>query len=98
MTLPSNFGRAIDLSALGKPAVTQSALPGREVNSTNFAGEFLSMSRQRPVILACWSTRNPESIKVVEILATLHANDADRWTLGRVNVDVETQLSQALVV
>ena len=88
----------MDLSALGKPAVAQTALPGQEVNSTNFASEFLSMSSQRPVILACWSTRSPESIKVVEILATLHANDADRWTLGRVNVDVETQLAQALQV
>jgi putative thioredoxin len=98
MTLPSNFGRAIDLSALGKPAVAKVALSGREVNSANFANEFLSMSSQRPVILACWSARSPESIKVVEILAALHANEADRWTLGTVNVDVETQLAQALQV
>jgi putative thioredoxin len=98
MTLPSNFGRAIDLSALGKPAVAPVVLPGEEVNSKNFADEFLAISHKRPVILACWSARSPESMKVVEILSTLHNIDIDRWALGRVNVDVETQLAQALQV
>lgn len=98
MTLPSNFGRAIDLSALGKPAVAPMVVTGKEVNAANFADEFLTLSRTRPVILACWSARSPESLKVVEILSTLQGTDADRWTLGTVNVDTETQLAQALQV
>lgn len=98
MTLPSNFGRAIDLSALGKPAVAPMVVTGKEVNAANFADEFLTLSRTRPVILACWSARSPESLKVVEILSTLQGADADRWTLGTVNVDTETQLAQALQV
>jgi putative thioredoxin len=88
VTLPSNFGRAIDLSALGKPAVPATA--------ANFTNEFLAISRTRPVILICWSGRSAESVKVVEILSSLQSKDVDRWTLGTVNVDVEAQLTKAL--
>jgi len=98
VTLPSNFGRAIDLSALGKAAVAPMVVTGKEVNAANFADEFLTLSRTRPVILACWSARSPESLKVIEILSTCQGADADRWTLGTVNVDTETQLAQALQV
>ncbi|MEK6647904.1 MAG: tetratricopeptide repeat protein [Actinomycetota bacterium] len=95
MTLSSNFGRAIDLGALGKPAVPVVAA-GKEVTAATFTTEFLTLSHTKPVILICWSVRSPESIKVVEILSTLQMSDADRWVLGTVNVDVETQVAQAL--
>jgi putative thioredoxin len=98
MTLPSNFGRAVDLSSLGKPAIVSPVLAGKAVNAANFAGEFLGVSGKKPVILACWSPRSPESVSVVEILSTLQNSDDDRWILGTVNVDVETQLAQALQV
>lgn len=96
MTLPSNFGRAVDLSSLGKPALAPKALAGQEVTAANFADDFLIMSRERPVVLACWSARSPESLKVIEVLSTLQSSDDGRWTLGTVNVDVEVELVQAL--
>jgi putative thioredoxin len=98
MTLPSNFGRAIDLSALGKPAVAPKVIAGKQVSAANFADDFLAASRTKPVILACWSAKSPESVKVVEVLSALQNNDGDRWIFGTVNVDVEAQLTQALQV
>lgn len=99
MTLPTNFGRAIDLSALGKPPVTQSvSAAGKEVTAANLASEFLPLSREKVVVLLCWSSRSPESIAVLEILAKLQNHDGDRWALGTVNIDVETQVAQALQV
>ncbi|HUW88858.1 MAG TPA: tetratricopeptide repeat protein [Candidatus Paceibacterota bacterium] len=99
MTLPPNFGRAIDLSALGKPPVTQSvSVAAKEVTAANLASEFLPLSREKVVILLCWSARSPESIAVLEILAKLQNQDADKWILGTVNIDVEAQVAQALQV
>lgn len=99
MTLPPNFGRAIDLSALGKPPVSQSvSVAGKEVTAANLASDFLPLSREKVVILLCWSARSPESIAVLEILAKLQNQDADKWALGTVNIDVETQVAQALQV
>lgn len=95
MTLPSNFGRAIDLSALGKPKVP-AVVAGKEVTAATLTTEFLALSRTKPVILICWSVRSPESVKVVEILSTLQMSEADRWALGTVNVDQEVQVAQAL--
>jgi len=99
VTLPSNFGRAIDLSALGKPPVSQSvSVAGKEVTAANLAAEFLPLSREKVVVLLCWSARNPESITVLEILAKLQNQDGGKWVLGTVNIDVETQVAQALQV
>jgi putative thioredoxin len=99
VTLPPNFGRAIDLSALGKSPVAQSvAVAGKEVTAANLASEFLPLSREKVVVLLCWSSRSPESIAMLEILAKLQNQDADKWILGTVNIDVETQVAQALQV
>lgn len=99
MTLPPNFGRAIDLSALGKPPVAQPVSgAGKEVTAANLASEFLPLSREKVVVLLCWSSRSPESIAVSEILAKLQNQDADKWILGTVNIDIETQVAQALQV
>ena len=99
MTLPSNFGRAVDLSALGKPPITPSvSVAGKEVTAANLASEFLPLSREKVVVLICWSSRSPESIVVLEILSKLQNQDNDQWILGTVNIDVETQAAQALQV
>lgn len=97
MTLPANFGRAIDLSGLGKPASTK-PLPslGKEVTPANLTAEFLPLSRIKPVILICWSARSPESLAVLEILAKLELESSQAWALGSVNVDTEPQVAQAL--
>lgn len=99
MTLPANFGRAVDLSGLGKPAPATAAIkPGIEVTAANLTSEILPLSRTKLVVLLCWSNRSPESIAVLEILAKLQSADSDRWSLGTVNIDVETQVAQALQV
>jgi putative thioredoxin len=99
VTLPANFGRAIDLSGLGKaPAAVSSQSSVAQVNAANIGTEFLALSRTKPVVIACWSSRSQESMTVVDILAKLQAMDEDRWTLGSLNVDTEAQVAQALQV
>ena len=97
MTLPSNFGRAIDLSGLGKAPSTAPAA-GRQVTAANLASEFVALSKTKVVILLCWSSRSPESLTVLNTLAKLQSDDADRWVLGSVNVDAEAQVATALQV
>lgn len=97
MSLPANFGRAVDLSGLGKPAQSKpEAIAGKEVTPANLTAEFLPLSKTKPVILICWSQRSPESLTVVEVLSKLQAESIDAWALGTVNVDTETQVAQAL--
>ncbi len=99
MTIPSNFGRAIDLSGLGKKApATSVANVGKQVTAANLANEFVALSKTKVVILLCWSARSPESLAALDILAKLQAADADKWVLGSVNVDAEQQVATALQV
>lgn len=99
MSLPANFGRAVDLSGLGKPTPAQPNLKaGLEITATNLTSEILPLSRTKLVVLICWSSRSPESITVLETLAKLQSEDGDRWILGTVNIDVEVQVAQALQV
>lgn len=99
MTLPSNFGRAIDLSGLGKKApATSAANVGKPVSAANLASEFVAMSKTKVVILLCWSARSPESLAVLDILAKLQVADGEKWVLGSVNVDAEPQVATALQV
>ncbi len=97
MTLPPNFGQAYDLSGLGKPqADISSPLPGLEVTARNLTPEFLPMSSQKPVIIICWSARSPESVEMIRVLGKLEREDEGAWVLGRVDVDAEASLAQAL--
>ena len=99
MTLPSNFGRAVDLSGLGKKApATSAANVGRQVTAGNLSSEFVALSKSKVVILLCWSARSPESLAVLDILAKLQVADGDKWVLGSVNVDAEAQVATALQV
>lgn len=97
MTLPPNFGRAYDLSGLGKPPVDTSApMPGLEVTATNLTTEFLPMSAQKPVVVLCWSARSPESVEMLRDLGKLALADQGSWVLARVNIDEQPQVAQAL--
>jgi putative thioredoxin len=97
MTMPPNFGRAFDLSALGKPAVDTSApMPGLEINATNLTAEFLPMSAQKPVVVLCWSARSAESVEMLQALGRLALADQGAWVLARVNIDEQPQVAQAL--
>jgi putative thioredoxin len=97
MTLPPNFGRAFDLSNLGKPPVdTTTPMPGLEVTATNLTAEFLPMSAQKPVVVLCWSARSPESVGMLRDLGKLALADQGSWVLARVNIDEQPQVAQAL--
>ena len=99
MTLPSNFGRAFDLSGLGKtPSAISTSSVGKEVTAANLSTEFVALSKTKLVILLCWSSRSPESLAVLDILGKLQAADSDKWVLGSVNVDAEAQVATALQV
>jgi putative thioredoxin len=97
MTLPPNFGRAYDLSGLGKPAVdTSTPMPGLEITATNLTAEFLPMSAQKPVVVLCWSARSAESVEMLQSLGRLALADQGAWVLARVNIDEQPQVAQAL--
>lgn len=97
MTLPPNFGRAVDLSSLGKPKPEPAGpMPGIEITPENLTNEFLALSKTKPVVLICWSPRSPESQEVVAILGKLALADQGSWVLGRVDVDAQQQVAQAL--
>ena len=97
MTLPPNFGRAVDLSSLGKPKPEPAGpMPGIEITPENLTNEFLALSKEKPVVLICWSPRSPESQEVVAILGKLALADQGSWVLGRVDVDAQPQVAQAL--
>ena len=97
MTMPPNFGRAYDLSGLGKPPVdTSTPIPGLEINATNLTAEFLPMSAQKPVVVLCWSARSAESVEMLKALGKLALADQGAWVLARVNIDEQPQVAQAL--
>jgi putative thioredoxin len=99
VSLPPNFGRAVDLSSLGKPAVTKpSATLGKEVTASTLASDFVTLSKTKVVILLCWSARSAESVAVLETLAKIHSEAADVWTLGSVDVDAQPEVAKALQV
>lgn len=99
MTLPPNFGGAVDLSSLGKPKPEPAGpMPGVEVTPENLTNEFLALSKSKAVILICWSPRSPESLEVVKTLGTLESVYESNWVLGRVDVDAQPQVAQALQV
>lgn len=98
MSLPPNFARAVDLSSLGKPKPEPQAGPivGSEVTKENIGEVFLPLSTTRAVIILCWSARSPESVEVLNILGKLEAQSEGAWTLGRVDIDSQPEVAQAL--
>lgn len=97
MTLPPNFGRAVDLSSLGKPAPqAPTNISGIAVTPANLTTDFLEYSSTKPAILLCWSARSPESVATLEILGQLESESNGAWRLGSVNIDEQPQVAQAL--
>jgi putative thioredoxin len=97
VSLPPNFARAVDLSSLGKPkAEPTGPMLGVEITPQVLTGEFLALSKEKPVILICWSPRSVESQEVVATLGKLSVDYQGAWVLGRVDVDAHPQVAQAL--
>jgi len=97
MSNPPNFARAVDLSSLGKPkAAPTEPMPGLEVTAANLTSEFLPLSHKKPVIIIAWSARSPESMVMVKLLGSLESSYQGSWALGRLDVDAEPNVAQAL--
>jgi putative thioredoxin len=97
MTLPPNFGQAVDLSSLGKPAPqAPTHVPGIAINPTNLTTDFLEYSTTKPAIVLCWSPRSPESVATLEILGQLETQGNEAWRLGNVNIDEQPEVAKAL--
>jgi putative thioredoxin len=94
---PPNFAQAVDLSSLGKPkSAPTGPTPGVEVTSANLTSEFLPLSKTRPVILFCWSPRSAESVEMLSVMGLLETSYKGAWSLGRVDIDAQPQVAQAL--
>jgi len=97
MSLPPNFGRAVDLSSLTKPAQATNAIASNyEVTAENFAVKVVELSSTKPVILLVWSPRSPESMATLELLSKLEIQAEGTWQLGSINADTQPQVAQAL--
>ena len=97
MSLPPNFGRAVDLRSLTKPAQATNAIASNyEITAENFAAKVVELSRVKPVILLVWSPRSPESMATLELLSKLETQANGAWELGSINADTEPQVAQAL--
>ena len=97
MSLPPNFGRAVDLSSLTKPAQESKAIASTfEVTTETFAVKVVDLSRTKPVIILLWSPRSPESMATLELMSKLVASANGAWELASVNADTQPQIAQAL--
>lgn len=97
MSQPPNFGRAVDLSSLTKPAKESSAIASNyEITAQTFTAKVVEASRAKPVILLIWSARSPESMATLELMSKLAATAAGTWNFGSVNLDTEPEVGQAL--
>lgn len=97
MSLPPNFGRAVDLSSLTKPAQESKAIASTfEVTTETFAVKVVALSRTKPVIILLWSPRSPESMATLELMSKLVASANGAWELASVNADTQPQIAQAL--
>jgi len=97
MSNPPNFAQAFDLSSLGKAkAEPTGPMPGLEVTAANLTAQFLPLSSSKPVIVIAWSGRSPESMEMVKTLGVLETSYGGSWALGRLDIDAEPQVAQAL--
>ena len=97
MSNPPNFAQAVDLSSLGKAkTVPTGPIPGIEVNASNLTTQLLPVSKLKPVILLCWSQRDPQSIAMLTLMGELEGKYQGSWALGRVDIDEQPQVAQAL--
>lgn len=91
---------AVDLSGLKQraqaPAPAGHAPTGGAVDITeaNFESEVILRSDEVPVVVLLWSPRSDLCVELLDMLGGLAAQDAGRWSLAAVNVDVEPRVAQ----
>jgi putative thioredoxin len=97
---PAPAGTAPAGTGPGAPA----AAPGPagasiiDVDEINFQSEVLELSLTTPVILTFWSQRSEASHQLSAALEHLVAEGDGSWVLGRIDVDTNVRLAQALRV
>jgi len=94
----ANFGNAFDLSTLKKSDQPDLPIPGVAVTQENLVSDFVSKSKEKVVVLLCWSPRSAQSKEILETLGKLGTADQGAWLLGTVDVDSQPQVAQALQV
>ncbi len=94
----AGFGNIFDLSTLKNPPVDTTPAFGKVVTQENLVTDFVSKSKEKVIILLCWSPRSGQSKEILEILGKLEQADKDAWLLGTVDVDAQPQVAQALQI
>ena len=94
----AGFGNVFDLSTLKNPPVDSTPAFGKVVTQENLVTDFVSKSKEKVIILLCWSPRSGQSKEILEILGKLEQADKDAWLLGTVDVDAQPQVAQALQI
>lgn len=94
----AGFGNVFDLSTLKNPPQDATPAFGKVVTQENLVAEFVSKSKEKVIILLCWSPRSGQSKEILEILGKLEQADKDAWLLGTVDVDAQPQVAQALQI
>lgn len=96
--LPGNFGRAFDLSSLTKPKVEANSNSALEATAENFMTDFVSQSKEKPVVLLTYSQRSSASIQLRDLMAKMSLADNQSWIFGGIDADAQPQLAQALQI
>ena len=94
----AGFGNVFDLSTLKNPPIDTTPVFGKVVTQENLVADFVSKSKEKVIILLCWSPRSGQSKEILEILGKLEQADKDAWLLGTVDVDAQPQVAQALQI
>ena len=94
----AGFGNVFDLSTLKNPPIDTTPAFGKVVTQENLVADFVSKSKEKVIILLCWSPRSGQSKEILEILGKLEQADKDAWLLGTVDVDAQPQVAQALQI
>ena len=94
----AGFGNVFDLSTLKNPPQDATPAFGKVVTQENLVADFVCKSKEKVIILLCWSPRSGQSKEILEILGKLEQADKDAWQLGTVDVDAQPQVAQALQI
>jgi putative thioredoxin len=109
MSMPFSRPGAIDLSALKRPAPAAAGTPSPgasasgasysvEVDDKNFE-QLLQASMTAPVVLVVYSpSRMPASVQLADDLSTIAGELGGRIAVGRVDVDAQPGIAQAMQV